>query len=120
MKPRTAGQIVNATIDKTLLGFEGHGIFTSFIYVDYGDGGHQGFGDYVLGGEFGCEYLKKVLEVAGVESWEDLVGQNIRVKYGDEPAGWGNRIAAIGHITRDIWLDPKKLGEKYAPKDKKE
>jgi hypothetical protein len=30
----------NATIEYTALGFEGHGILTAMIHVDFGDGGH--------------------------------------------------------------------------------
>ena len=121
---REAGQIVNATIDKTFLGIEDHGIFTFTIYVDYGDSSHQGFGTYGLDGDekkpsWCGEMLRKILEVAGAESWEELVGKNVRVKFGEESAGWGNRIAAIGHITKEVWLNPKELGKKYWPEEEK-
>lgn len=113
-------QIVNARIDSTMLGVEGHGILSCMIGLDYG-GTHQGFGGYGMdeplkddtgkfirrqGTAFGCEFIRRVLEVVGVERWEDLKGQHVRVKRGD---GWNGEILAIGHIIKDEWFDPKAL-----------
>lgn len=117
---RKAGQIVNATIDETMLGIEDHGIFTCVLYLDYGDSSTQGFGTHDLRGAWCSDYLQKLLNVCGVDEWEKLKGQNIRVRFGGEPAGWGNMIEAIGHITKDIWLEPKKLAKKHFPEEKGE
>ena len=110
--------IKNAQIDGTMLGLEHHGIFTCYLYLDYGDSSHQGFGGYVIGGEFGIEFLRRILEVVDVEKWEELEGKYIRVRLSGEGAGWGNKIEAIGHITKDEWFSPKELAKKYFPKEK--
>lgn len=113
-------QIVNAKIDSTMLGMEDHGIMSCMIGLDYG-GSHQGFGGYVFdeplknsqgdnqsrrGTAYGCEFVRRVLEVVGVETWEKLKGQHVRVKRED---GWGGSIIAIGNILKDDWFDPKDL-----------
>jgi hypothetical protein len=44
--------------------------------------------------------ISRLLRVGGAESWEDMVGQRIRVKI-------VNRyLKSIGHITDDIWFGP--------------
>lgn len=112
-------EIVNARIDSTMLGVEDHGIMTAMIGLDYG-GSHQSFGGYGMdepikeNGEFkgrrgtayGCEFIRRVLEVVGVERWEDLKGRHVRVK---RPKGLGGTIIAIGNIIKDQWFDPKEL-----------
>lgn len=115
-----------------MLGYEDHGIMTCMIDLDYGDSGHQGFGGYGLdepkkdekgkhigrfGSAYGMQFIKEILEVVGVEKWEDLVGKYIRVRFNDESADWGNKIEAIGNITKDKWFSPKDLGEKYFPNE---
>ncbi len=73
-------EIVNARIDSTMLGIEGHGIMTCMIGLDYG-GSHQGFGGYGfdqqkekgnydagrVGTVYGCTFILRVLEVVGVK-----------------------------------------------------
>ena len=104
--------IRNAKIEDTMLGIEDHGIFTSMIQLDYGDSSHQGFGGYVLGGSFGVDYIKGLLNVVGVEKWEDLVGKYIRVKI-DNTDGWNGKIIGIGNITKDEWFYPEEEAQKY-------
>ena len=43
MKPQ--GEIRNAVIQSTMLGYEDHGILTCFLHLDYSGAG-QGFGGY--------------------------------------------------------------------------
>lgn len=106
-------EIKNAKIESTMLGIEDHGIMTFMLYLDYGGSG-QGAGGHCLdkplkkkNGEFikrvgtglGMELIMKVIEVVGVDKWEDLKGKHIRVKA--ERSG----VTAIGNFLGDEWLD---------------
>lgn len=97
----------NAIIESTMLGFEDRGIFTYMIYVNLSDGGTQGFGGYVLGGDYTNKVIKGILNAAGVDSWEKLKGRHVRVK----KEGYHGRLEAIGHIMEDKWFDPAKAVE---------
>lgn len=103
----------NAIITSTMLGIEDHGVMLFYLYLDYGDGGHQGAGGYILdtpikqGNTFlrrvgtaeGLSLIMKVLEVVGVRKWEDLKGKYVKVK-----SDFG-KVHAIGNIIKDEWLD---------------
>lgn len=102
-------EIKNAQIKSTTLGIEDHGIMTFYLHLDYGGSG-QGAGGYSLdewseiekkriGAPSGCELIRSILEIIGVEKWEDLPGQYIRVK-----ADYG-KVYAIGNMLNDNWLD---------------
>jgi hypothetical protein len=93
----------NATIEYTALGFEGHGILTAMIHVDFGDGGHQGFGGYALGKEHTDYWVRGLLETLELEKWEDLKGAHVRIK---REEGWNGRIKEIGHFLKDKWFSP--------------
>lgn len=110
----------NAKIESTMLGLEDHGIMTAYLNLDYGGSG-QGFGGYGFcqpikdeagkflcrrGTAYGCEWIRRVLEVVGVEKWEDLPGKYVRVVY-----DWG-KVYRIGNIIKDEWFSPEELGEK--------
>lgn len=90
-------EIKNARIDGTFLGMEDHGIFTCWLYLDYGSSS-QGFGGYFL--ESKPDMIQKILAVVGVDSWEKLSGKYIRVEYDYQ------KISRIGHITKDVWYNP--------------
>lgn len=116
-------EIKNATISSTMLGIEDHGIMTAFIHLDYGGSG-QGFGGYGfdslkvpgdynsgrIGSVFGCEFIRRVLDVVGVEKWEDLKGKHIRVV-----SDWG-KVYRIGNIIKDKWFDPQELADSLKEK----
>jgi hypothetical protein len=101
----------NALIESTYLGCEDHGIFTCNLILDYGGGG-QRFGGYSMdkhngernansrriGTAYGCEFIKRILDTLGVESWERLPNTHIRVKA---------TVHAIGHILKDKWFSPE-------------
>ena len=117
-------EIRNALIEDTMLGIEDHGIATFFLYLDYGDSSHQGYGGYGLdeysekdkkrhGHAYGMEAIIRVLETVGVCKWEDLRGKYIRVRGG----GLMSKIEAIGHITKNRWLDLKELASTYSGKE---
>ena len=112
-------EIKNATISSTSLGEEDHGIFTAYVHLS-GDGWGVGFGGYALddwseadqrrvGSDFGCEFIKAVLETLEVKTWEKLVGTPCRV----ETEGFGGQSLRLGHYIKDKWLDPKALAEKF-------
>lgn len=104
-------EVRNARITATTLGVEDHGIFTAFVYLDYG-GVAQGFGGYsfdawdaelerrVARQGFGVEFIRGVLRVAGVEKWEALPGCHVRVR------STHAKVYALGHILRDDWFSP--------------
>lgn len=85
------------------------GCLSAWLHLDYGGSG-QGFGGYVLyvpksskhhniktvAGHF----IYRVLEIADVTKWADLVGKTIRVV--SDQAG----VKKIGHITKDDWFNP--------------
>jgi hypothetical protein len=98
-------KVRNATIRTVSLGYEDHDIMTAFLHLDYGNSG-QGFGGYCLGGEFGIEFIKAVLDTLDVRSWEDLPGKSCRAK-----GNWGH-VTAIGHFLEDKWFNPKELAKK--------
>lgn len=93
-------EIKNATIEKTMLGYEDHGIFTFLISLDYGNSG-QGFGDYTLGGEVTDQAIQGILKVLKLNSWEELKGIHVRVK------ATNTKVHEIGHFLEDRWFNPK-------------
>lgn len=99
--------VTNARIRSTMLGIEDHGIMTFFLNLEWSGAG-QGFGGYCLDGKSGTVghsksiiSIRRILEVVGVEKWEDLKGKLVRIRKDDE---WG-QIKAIGHIIDDRWFD---------------
>lgn len=49
----------------------------------------------------GLEAISKILEIVGVEKWEDLKGQYIRI----EDNGRGSTIDTIGNLMGDKWFN---------------
>lgn len=99
----------NAIIESVSLGTHERGFLDASITLNYG-GSCQGFGGYCLylpksfkhhklespAGHFIC----RVLEVAGVDSWDKIVGKSVRVK------AEHCKVHAIGHIIKDDWFNP--------------
>ena len=96
-------ETVNAQIESTSLGgYDGAGSFlTAWLYLKY-DGAGQGFGGYVLGGEYAWKFISRVLEVVGVEKWEQLAGKYIRVRQDMV------KVHEIGNILEENWFNPTK------------
>lgn len=112
-------EIVNAKINGTMLGIESHDIMSFFLYLDFGGSG-QGFGGYGLdewvkekdrrvGTAYGLDLVMKILDVVGVEKWEDLKGKHIRV----QKENWHSPIKRIGHIIEDKWFDIEEHGREH-------
>ena len=105
--------IKNAKITSTMLGREDHGIMTFMIYIDAGDFS-CGVGGFCLD-EFNAttqtrvfraesmEAISEILNVVGVNKWEDLPGKYIRF----EDNGFGSTVTKIGNIVNDKWFDMK-------------
>lgn len=103
--------IHNAKIESTMLGFEGHGIFSFMIHVEWEGHHSQGFGGYSLGGEFTNDVIKGILKTVDVEKWEDLRGSLIRIKH--ESDAYNSRIVAIGNIISEKWFDLPETAKKH-------
>lgn len=102
-------EIRNAVIESAIITKEERGFLDAWLTLDYGGSG-QGFGGYALYlpksfshhaiESVAGHFLFRVMEIAGVESWEKLKGRTIRVKCEH------TKVHAIGHIVRDDWFNP--------------
>jgi len=97
----------NAVITSARIEIE-RGVLTMWLSLDYGTGSQQGFGGYALylpksyrhsnkQSNFAGHFIYRVLTIAGVKSFDDLVGKSIRVKADFD------KVHAIGHIIKDEW-----------------
>jgi hypothetical protein len=100
----------NAIIESAKLSKGDRGFLDCWLYLDYGGAG-QGFGGYALYLPKSWDHHKlesvaghhifRILEIAGVEDWDQLKGKSIRVK-----AQHGG-VKAIGHIIKEDWFCPE-------------
>lgn len=104
-------EIRNAKITSTMFGREDHGIMTFMIFIEFGGCG-CGVGGYALDGydkaadtrvfrAESMEAIAKILDVVGVDKWEQLPGSYIRVK----DNGWGSTIDEIGNLMEEKWFN---------------
>lgn len=110
-------KILNAKITSTSITMAEHGCLTFWITVEDGGwgvsiGGYSIGHGYLGSDEFhgygpGLEAIMRIMDVVGVDKWEDLNGKYIRV----ESNGWGRTVKKIGHITNDKWFDIGKFFE---------
>lgn len=100
----------NAIITKVDLDVER--TLSMWVHLDYGGSG-QGFGGYSLYSQkawdedsknnknFAGFFITRVLETVGVESFQKLKGQPVRVR--SSLSG----VDEIGHFLKDKWFNPK-------------
>lgn len=104
-------EILNAKITSTSITMADHGCLTFWVTIQ-GGGWGVSIGGYSIGhgylgaDEFngygpGLEAMMRIMDVVGVDKWEDLKDKYIRV----ESNGWGKHITKIGHITSEKWFD---------------
>lgn len=115
--------ISNARITSTMLGREDHGIMTWMIYIKASNFS-CGIGGYCLD-EYdketktrvfraeSMESVSKLLDVVGVDKWEDLPGKYIRF----EDNGWGSIVTKIGNIIENKWFDLNEFFRKESSND---
>ena len=105
-------ETLNAQIKATKLGFVGNDILTFDLILDIQDGGGVCVGGYALsqydktkqkivGTAQGTSVIMRILEVVGVDTWEELKGKYIRIK----DCHIGDRVSAIGNLMKDEWVD---------------
>ena len=96
----------NAIIENIEIRIEDHGLLTAWLRLDYGDGGHQGFGGFAFynknfeNSDRAGKFIQSILRVAGVSKWEDLPGKAVRAR------ATLTGVSAIGHILNDDWFTP--------------
>ena len=105
-------KIMNAIIESASINIERGFMIDSWIHLDYGGSG-QGFGGFCLHTipksgysdkdtiPAAGHWIMRVMQIAGVESWNELPGKTVRVK------ATHSRVHAIGHIVKDDWFCPE-------------
>jgi len=100
-------EIKNAIIENVRI--TNDGILSVWLDLNYGNSS-QGFGGYSLYlpksnkhhsiKSVAGHFIWRIMEIAGVTEWRELLGKPIRVK------SEYTKVHAIGHIINDDWFDP--------------
>lgn len=104
-------KIENAQITSVDLSMADHGCLTLALALDGGGWGCV-YGGYVLGHGYlgadkfegsadGIEYIMRIMDVVGVEKFNYMKNEYVRVA----TKGWGGSVKIIGHIIKDKWFD---------------
>ena len=104
-------ETLNAQIEKTLISLTG-GVLTIHLVLKIQDKGgvsigcfgidtHDNTKDINVDLAHCTSVIMRILEVVGVNSWENLKGQYIRIKN----CCLGDRVTAIGNLMKDEWVD---------------
>lgn len=119
-------EIKNAKITDVKLYIEDHDVLTFDIFLDLG-AACCAVGGYALDQAFrinetddkweyerlsspaGLDCMRRIMEVVGVRSWEDLKGKYVRY----EDNGWGSSVTKIGNIMKDDWIDVADFFKNY-------
>ena len=103
--------IENALIEKVDLSMADYGCLTLAMTLQGGGWGVV-YGGYCLGYGYlgandfdgsaaGLEYIMRIMDVVGVERFQDLKGKYVRVA----TKGLGDTVKIIGNILKDQWFD---------------
>ena len=115
-----AKEIINMQIKNVTLTMADHGCLTFFLTLE-GGGYGVNVGGYCIGHGFlgskdfrvdngaGLVAIMNIMNVIGVERWEDLKGHYCRI----ESESWGSTIHKIGNILEDKWFDLKDFFANY-------
>ena len=111
--------IENVKIGKPSISMEDHGCLTFTIPL-LGYGWACGFGGYEIGHGYldsddfsgsgvGLEAMMRIMDVVGVDKWENLEGKMARVQ---RDYSGSASITIIGNIMKDKWFDIKEFFSK--------
>lgn len=103
--------INNAEIKDVDLSMADHSVLTLEMTLE-GNGWGVVYGGYVLGHGYlgakefdgsakGLESIMRIMDVVGVERFNDIQGKYIRVA----TKGWGSSVKIIGNLIKDKWFD---------------
>lgn len=113
-------EIRNAKITDTSISMEDYTCLTFRITLE-GDAFGVSYGGYCIGHGFlgsdtftaengsGLVAMMRIMDVVGVERWEDLKGKYVR--FVDD--AWGSPVKKIGNIIEDKWFDIDKFFKEY-------
>ena len=119
-------EIRNAKITDTAIIMGDHGCLTFMIRFESGDL-CVSYGGYCIGYGFlgsdtftaengsGLVAMMRIMDVVGVERWEDLKGKYVR--FVDD--AWGSPVRKIGNIIEDKWFDIDKFFKEYGKENDK-
>ena len=104
-------KIENAKITSVDLSIADHGVATLRLVLE-GAGWGCVYGGYVLGKGYlgadkfegsakGMESIIRIMDVVGVEQFNDMTGKIVRVA----TTGWADSIKIIGNVLSDKWFD---------------
>ena len=107
--------VLNAKITKVDLSMADHGVLMLQMSLQ-GSGWGVCFGGRVLGKGYvgakefsgspkGIEEIERIMDVVGVDKFNDMKDKYIRVVID----GWGDGVDKIGHIIEDKWFDYKEF-----------
>lgn len=106
----------NARIESTRITMADHGVLTFYLDLE-ACGWCCSYGGYCIGKGYlgskefsgdrgeGLEAMMRIMDVVGVDTWEDLAGKLVRVKC----EAWGSPLKVIGNIMEDKWFDIDKF-----------
>jgi hypothetical protein len=111
-------ETLNAQINTSRLGFIRNGIFSFCLTLTIQGGGALNIGGYVMdsydkgkekriGTAYGMNLVMRILEVVGVNTWEELEGKYIRI------VRLGDSVTKIGNLIKEEWIDFDTFGKEF-------